>query len=402
MLPNQLAAESFRGYPADARRLATSHVALLRRLPLGFVPLLLREVIVYDWKFPAERREVERQFAYLTNLSPEQLTKAMAPFAELRLTEALARADWVNAPSVFTEQLTAHLWTTHQIDVFRSAAVDYVGKSSAALPEGPLPAHRVGIVVIGQGVRSSEYRLFRKLRPKGTYFTQVKHAGGLNTLASAVAKRAAAHPVPYGHWYIDGGDSAVATPGSVARVSYAELSPVRTGLQRLMQKYYEASVFDPEAFRTRLAQTRPEELGMNPDGDGVLKRFQLSLLTEGSGTQVFATTFVQWAARETLRRAQPLTLFARFAPRQRENPMNELLSEAQRRPELDPQGSLVDADMGAYYTWLNQQRLSGAGQAAFLAWFEDHEEAVAIGPGFEPNKRSDAPIELKDIAAQIA
>jgi hypothetical protein len=138
------------------------------------------------------------------------------------------------------------------------------------------------------------------------------------------------------------------------------------------------------------------------DGDGVLKRFQLSLLTEGSGTQVFATTFVQWAARETLRRAQPLTLFARFAPRQRENPMNELLSEAQRRPELDPQGSLVDADMGAYYTWLNQQRLSGASQAAFLAWFEDHEEAVAIGPGFEANKRSDAPIELKDIVAQAA
>ena len=402
MLPNQLAPESFRGYPAEARRLAVSHVALLRRLPLGFVPLLLREVIVYDWKFPAERREVERQFAYLTNLSPEQLTKAMAPFAELRLTEALARADWVNAPAVFTEQLTAHLWTTHQIDVFRNAAVDYVGKSSVALPEAPLPAHRVGIVVIGQGVRDTQYRLFRKLRPKGTYFTQVKHAGGLKTLASAVAKRAAAHPVPYGHWYIDGGDSAATIPTSVARVSYAELSPVRTGLQRLMQKHYEASVFDPEAFRTRLAQTRLEELGMNPDGDGVLKRFQLSLLTEGSGTQVFATTFVQWAARETLRRAQPLTLFARFTPRQRENPMNELLSEAQRRPELDPQGSLIDADMGAYYTWLNLQRLSGASQAAFLAWFEDHDEAVAIGAGFEPNKHSDAPIELKDIAAQIA
>ena len=112
----------------------------------------------------------------------------------------------------------------------------------------------------------------------------------------------------------------------------------------------------------------------------MLNRFQLSLLTEGSGTQVFATTFVQWAAREALRRAQPLTLLARFGPRQRENPMNVLLNEAQRRPELDPQGSLVDADMGAYYTWLNQQRLSGAERAAFLVWFEDHQEALAIGP----------------------
>src|SRR6266571_2169139 len=196
MLPSQLVPASFGGYPADARRLAASHIALLQRLPLGFVPLLLRELIVYDWKFPAERRDIERQFAYLTDLSPEQLAKSMAAFSALRLTEVLGKTDWVNSPAIFTEQLTAHLWTTHQIDAFRAAAVDYVEKSSAASPEGPLPAHRLGIVVIGQGVRNSQYRLFRKLRPQGMYFTQLKHAGGLNMLASVVAKRAAAHPLP--------------------------------------------------------------------------------------------------------------------------------------------------------------------------------------------------------------
>src|SRR5436190_17254089 len=124
MLPSQLAPESFGGYPVEARRLAASQLSLLRRLPLGFVPLLLREVIVYDWKFPAERRDIERQFAYLTDLSPEQLAKAMAAFSALRLTEALGKTDWVNSPAIFTEQLTAHLWTTHQIDAFRAAAVD--------------------------------------------------------------------------------------------------------------------------------------------------------------------------------------------------------------------------------------------------------------------------------------
>ena len=61
----------------------------------------------------------------------------------------------------------------------------------------------------------------------------------------------------------------------------------------------------------------------------------------------------------------------------------------------------MDADMGAWYNWLNQQRLPGAEQSAFLVWFEDHEEAVAIGPAFEPNKRSDAPVELRDLAAKI-
>src|SRR5579862_4191696 len=120
----------------------------------------------------------------------------------------------------------------------------------------------------------------------------------------------------------------------------AFLSAPRAALQSRMQKTYEAPVFDPEAFRTMLAQIKPEEVGFE-GGDGTLSRFQLSLLTEGSGTQVFSTTFVQWAAREALRRAQPLTLLIRFAPRQREKQMNELLAEHQRPPDPDPAGSLI-------------------------------------------------------------
>ena len=81
--------------------------------------------------------------------------------------------------------------------------------------------------------------------------------------------------------------------------------------------------------------------------------------------------------------------------------MTELLSEAQRRPESDPQGSLVDADMGAYYTWLNQQRLSGAAKATFLVWFEDHKEAVAIGPGMTRGTSSDTPIDLQALLAKL-
>jgi hypothetical protein len=60
--------------------------------------------------------------------------------------------------------------------------------------------------------------------------------------------------------------------------------------------------------------------------------------------------------------------------------MNELLSEKHNVPELDPVGSLIDADLGAYYTWINQQRLAGAEQSFFLAWFENHSQAVVIGP----------------------
>src|SRR5256885_4645296 len=63
----------------------------------------------------------------------------------------------------------------------------------------------------------------------------------------------------------------------------------------------------PEALRTHLAQLRPADLGLAKVGDAVLDRFQVKILTEGSGTQIFSTTFAQWTAREALRRAQPLT-----------------------------------------------------------------------------------------------
>jgi hypothetical protein len=409
MLPNQLSPDSFAAYPPEARQLAVKQIALLQRLPLAFLPLLLRELIVYDWKFPAERADLGRQFAYLGTLAAGPFQTAMSAFTQLKLARELEQTDWVNSPAVFSEKLSAHLWATHQIDAFRAAAVDYVQKASAPPRSGDgsgddaaaLPTHRLGIAVIGQGVAKNDYRLFRKLRPQGVYFTQVKHAGGVQVLLNAAAARAKAHPVAYGHWYIDGGAS-LAVPDGITRVSYNALSAPRATLQNRMQKTYEAAVFDPEAFRTMLAQIKPEEAGLNTGGDDVLNRFQLSLLTEGSGTQVFATTFVQWAAREALRRAQPLTMVTRFAPRQRENQMNELLAEHQRKPELDPQGSLIDADMGAYYTWVNQQRLPGEEKSAFLAWFEDHGEAVAIAPALERGKRSDAPIDLADLIARIA
>ena len=401
MLPAQLTAGSFSGYPREARRLASENIALLQRLPLAFLPLLLRELIVYDWKFPAERADLARQFTYLGTLAGGPFQTTMSAFAQLKLARELEQTDWVNSPTIFSEQLSAHLWATHQIDPFRAAAVDYVQKVSASAPDPALLTHRLGIAIIGQGVAKNDYRLFRKLRPQGVYFTQVKQTGGMQVLLNAAAARAKAHPVPYGHWYIDGGAS-LAVPEGVTRISYNALSGPRTTLQNRMQKTYEAAVFDPEAFRTMLARIKPEEAGLNSGGDEVLNRFQLSLLTAGSGTQVFSTTFVQWAAREALRRAQPLTLVTRFAPRQRENQMNELLAEHQRKPELDAQNSLIDGDMGAYYTWLNQQRLPGAEKSAFLAWFEDHGEAVAIAPTFERGKRSDAAIELAELIARIA
>ena len=158
----------------------------------------------------------------------------------------------------------------------------------------------------------------------------------------------------------------------------------------------------PETLRTMLAEMRPEDVGMSgAAADAVVNRFAISVLTEGSGTQIFATTFVQWSAREVLRRAQPLTLLARFTPRLREQSMKDLLAGTSHQPMPDPSGSLVDADMGAFYTWINLQRLAGADQSRFLVWFEDHRQAVAVGPGMKPNTTSSEEAGLGEILGRM-
>ena len=402
MLPSELSAEQFRAYPPEARQLATDHVALFRELPVSFLPILLHEVIAYDWKFPAERKDLDNQLAYLTALPAGELQRAMAGFAKVRLSPELEHFDWVNAPEAFSDRLSAYLWATHQIDAFHAAAVDYLRRYTEVSPPQPPPMVRLGIVVLGQGVAQNSYPLFRKLRPQGVYFKQVKPDNGFNILLEAVVARAAAHPIPYAHWYIDGGaEQAVSCP-ALSRVSYDALASVRASLLSKMEKAIQSGIGGPEALRTMLTRVRPEELGLSSaPGEAVLNRFQVSVLTEGSGTQIFSTSFVQWTAREALRRAQPVTLLARFAPRQRQRPMNELISGKPSNITLDPQGSLLDADMGAYLTWVNQQRLAGAEQSSFLVWFEDHSEALAIAPSLPRGTESSSAIDLGGLLAQI-
>ena len=401
MLPSDLKPEQFNGYPPEARKLVTGYVETLQGLPLSFVPSLLREVIDYDFKFPPERRAVEKELANLKSLSPEQTKEWFQGFAQIKQTPKLESVDWVNSPGLFVEQLSAHLWATHQLDAFRKAAMDYANRLQSAAPPEPPAVPRLGIAVIGQGASTYDEPLFRKLRAHGGYFSKVNPENGLEILLNAVAARAKSHPGSYAHWYIDGGQAASHDP-ALTCVSYNALEPARAALLRKMHGEIERPGMGPEALRTLLAQMRPADLGMGKAEDEVLNRFQVKLLTEGSGTQIFSTTFAQWAARETLRRAQPLTLLVRFAPRQRQRPMNELLSGLRPNAELDPAGSLVDADMGSYYTYLNQQRLAGAEKSSFLVWFEGHNEALAIGPAMPRGTQSSSPTDLKQLLTWVS
>jgi hypothetical protein len=398
MLPRDLQPANFAAWPAEARKTIEAHLDVLKQLPLSFVPSLLREAIDYDYKFPAERSAIDRELAFLASLSQEQLRTRFEAFSRVTLSPTLESFDWINLPAQFVEKQSAYLWSTHQLDAFSKAATEYGTQLESATPAEPIPTRRLGIAVIGQGVDSYDGRLFRNLRPHGTYFKSAKPARGLELLLSGVEVRARENPVPYGHWYVDGGQLADHSP-ALRAVSYKGLEPARAALLKKMQVEIQRPGMGPEELRTDMARLVPADLGMDQAGDAVLDRFQVKLLTEGSGTQIFSTTFAQWTAREVLRRAEPLTLLVRFAPRQRQRPMNEMLLSPKANPELDFSGSLVDADMGAYYHWINQQRLPGSERSSFLVWFEGHAQALVIAPSLPKGTESSSELDLGQLLA---
>jgi hypothetical protein len=409
MRPSDLRAESFAAYPPGAKALAIEYLVVFQRMPLILLALILREVIRYDWSFPAEREQLVGQLKLLRGMAAASFTTLMSPFEAIPLTSTLTNFKWVDQPQIFSEQLTAYLWARHLSDDYHKVAQTYQALlQKALLPMRPVTA-RWTIVVIGRGSPQPQSPLFRRLAAHGTLFTQVASDGALDTLYAALTERARQHPLEYGHWYIDGGEPLQAAAGgpALAAMSYPAIVPAAkrefTLLNHFTSRAASGSSVGPEAVGSYISGLSPEDLNLKgTSSDAPLRHFEVNLITQGAGCQIFSTTFVQWAARECLHRAQPLTLLARFATRQHNAPMEQLLSRDPLQQPQDAEGSLIDADMGAYYTWINQSRLPGSDEARFLAWFEGQSVACAISPTLPEGTSSSHSITMRQILKQMA
>ncbi len=51
--------------------------------------------------------------------------------------------------------------------------------------------------------------------------------------------------------------------------------------------------------------------------------------------------------------------------------------------------------------WIDQQRLSGASEASFLVWFEDHTEALAVSPFLPRNTETDSPVDMERLLSEM-
>ena len=394
MKPGELTASSFAGYPAAARALAADYLPLLRTIPLSLLPSYLVQVQAYDTLFPLEAERLRVQLAALAK-DPAR----MQAFAAIAMPPQLEQLDWVARPTAFVGALAGALWQTHQTDAYHRAGEALF----AALPQVSRPAAApMLLAVLGQGATPGRYPLFTRLRSAGMHVQQVKGDAAVERLCRKAAERAAAAAEPYTHWYIDGGKPwQLGVAGQLEQVSFPALAPVTDAVLREMDRAVRQGS-GPEVLADRLSAMQPDALGLGQvTTDPRLARFLVQVLTQGSGTQLYSTSFVQAAAVELVRRAQPQTLLLRFAPRRRPASMNDMLEQRAQGVELDADGALVDADMGLYYAWLAMRKGPGGERATLLAYVEGQGEAFVAGPTVTRGVESASPLTMEQLFGML-
>jgi hypothetical protein len=78
-----------------------------------------------------------------------------------------------------------------------------------------------------------------------------------------------------------------------------------------------------------------------------------------------------------------------------------MVAAASNGTDLDPDGSLIDADMAAYSTYPELIRLPGADKAALLIWFEGHSQAFVASSNIPAGTQSDSPTTIAELLSQV-
>jgi hypothetical protein len=266
-------------------------------------------------------------------------------------------------------------------------------------------------VLYGQGIAIQRDRLWRRLRDLGTriplrlegalapdaFLRALFATSGKGTLFSALHD-AAGHE-PHDAWIVEAGESLHALCEAEAEkgiacatgLSYARLRAYREMLARSLYKKVLSGVSGPQemAAYARELDIRPPE-GSLLYSDDVVQAFIRDVFLSGNGTLLLNNTFVEWAAVQALKRAEPRLLVVRFGVRDKMKAFSSLLLFSSPRPTdqvpilEDPFGSFVDVEQLAYYLWLNAEKSAAyRGKTLYLLLAEGVDEMLAI--------RSDVP-----------
>jgi len=161
------------------------------------------------------------------------------------------------------EQLSSHLWTTHQQDAFRKAATDYFDRLARAIPAVEPKFREWALRLLGRELAASEYPLFSKIAAaRGFHIPRsIPRMFGCVTgnLQRNAQRRIRCH-TPTGI------STAVKKLPMIRRstsVSYAALEPGSQLLLAKVQKQSDSPGMGPRILRTAMAALRPSDLQLD-------------------------------------------------------------------------------------------------------------------------------------------
>jgi hypothetical protein len=195
--------------------------------------------------------------------------------------------------------------------------------------------------------------------------------------------------------------SPTGTGTSLTGLSYDRLRGYRDQLTRALYRKIQSGVESPQAFAAYARSlTLTPDTRLFPHSAEIIQAFVREVLLTGNGTLFVNNTFVEWAAVQALRRAQPRLLVTRYGVRDRLKPFSSLLLFSQPRTSdqipivEEPVGSFVDVEQLCYYVWLNAEKSPAyRGRTLYLFLAEEADEMLAI--------RSDKPIAGPTAAASL-
>jgi hypothetical protein len=409
------------GLTADGASLLKRHRDVLKRLPVSFRAFLALEAEKWPTFFEPERTRLAATFEALAAVPPGEALVAVARLEREAGCEGVRETDARQlqeaTQSLLRRSGLQPAWRQEVDRVFQVLQPEIDRRLYPAEPP-----RRVVVVLYGRGIAIQRAKLWARLRTVGLRIP-LRLDGAVapepflrGLFGAAEATLFSALGAPESVWTLDAGDAlhelAESGPRAPATaLSYTRLQGYREALARALYQRVTAGVSGPQelAAYARALDAAPPP-GTLRAADPRVRAFARDVLLGGNGALLVNNTFVEWAAVQALRRAEPRLLVARFGVRDKMKPFSSLLLFASARPTdqvpvvEDPFGSFVDVEQLAYYVWLQAEKSAAyRGRTLYLFLAEGLDELLAIRSDVEaPSSLPAAPVALGDVRATMA
>ena len=424
------------GLTGEVATLARSHGEVLARLPATLHAFILVELQKWPMLFDPEKRYQRALLEHLSRQPRRELDQASAGIERVEAEAGVTRLT-ERSPARFQDDAQALLRKRGLFVAWRNEVDGFFRNVDPALEAQLYPTdapRRLIVQIYGRDIAVQREKLWGRFKGSGIRVPlSLEGANGTEPFLAALfgareAGRAAPALLagatasdPLAAWVVESHEAlhalceapadGAAVTGMPTGLSYDRLRGYRDELTRTLNRKVQSGVASPQEFAAyaRSLQIVPPAgtLLHSPD---ILVAFVRDVFLTGNGTLLMNNTFVEWAAVQALRRAQPRVLVTRFGVRDRLKPFSSMVMFSQPRASdripvaQDPAGSFIDVEQLAYYIWLNAEKNPAYRQKTLHLFFaEGVDEMLAVRSDAPLVAPSDpAPPRLADVQATMA